>query len=260
MAWRRLFKYVDRDRKKRLLDLLKKHDKKAADMFIVVFYTIGSIQNKYQQRPGDKKHNGDYGRRWRRAFDRMLEASQEEFIKSGIFPIHADPTRLDAAVSKKTMKVLQPRFRSLQANLKLDDLCKEFDPIKMEEIQVLSLRGKNIMTIAPIHFAEIRVSGGSAQELFWAEAFGVPVYLYCSEEILKKYPSRHVITSIKSIGKHVIRGRNIFHTAEDMLNKIKEDLPRLRKEKGFTPLGKTLFSLFQLKSKLFKKVKDNPRK
>ena len=237
MFYKKIFQYLDREQKKTIFALLKKHKKSLKKIFIVVLYSIGSIQNKYQERPGDRKRNGDYGRRWRMALDRLIEARQEELIKSGILLIHIDPTKLDVIVAKKSMRVLQPRLRSLQKQLKLDQLHKAFSPIKKKELEVLLLREKNILVVGWIHLAEMYVSGGSAQEAAVAELFGVPLYLNSSEDVVQNYKSRHVLDSIAASKKDIIKSRNIFYNAEDTLNKIIKDIPHLRRERSIPALG-----------------------
>src|SRR3989344_2046732 len=249
MLPRKLAKYIDHKRRRSIKALLRKYKKNPRNILVIVIYTIGSIQNKYQERPGEKKSNGDYGRRWRRTFDRMIEATAEDLIKSNLLLVHIDPTRLDSIVARRSMRELQPKLRRLQEQLKLRELYKVFDPIRQKELEVMSLQTHNTMVVSVVHLAETSVSGGSAQELLWADMAGIPVYLYCSEDILKKYRSRHVIMSVISIGNTVVRGRNIFHTAEDVLNKIRKDIPRLRKKRHTPPLGKLFMKLVSDKNK-----------
>lgn len=237
MSHQRIFQYLDRGQKNTISALLKKHKKSLKKIFIVVLYSIGSIQNKYQERPGDRKRNGDYGRRWRMALDRLIEARQEELIKYGILLIHIDPTKLDVIVAKKSMRILQPQLRALQKQLKLDQLHKAFSTIKKKEMEVLLMREKNILVIGWIHLAEMYVSGGSAQEAIVAELFGVPLYLNSSEDVVQNYKSRHVLDSIAASKKDVIKSRNIFYNAEDTLNKIIKDIPQLRRERSIPELG-----------------------
>ena len=237
MFYKKIFQYLDREQKKTIFALLKKHKKSLKKIFIVVLYSIGSIQNKYQERPGDRKRNGDYGRRWRMALDRLIEARQEELIKYGILLIHIDPTKLDVIVAKKSMRILQPQLRALQKQLKLDQLHKAFSTIKKKEMEVLLMREKNILVIGWIHLAEMYVSGGSAQEAIVAELFGVPLYLNSSEDVVQNYKSRHVLDSIAASKKDVIKSRNIFYNAEDTLNKIIKDIPQLRRERSIPELG-----------------------
>lgn len=236
MSYKKIFQYLDQKQRRNILGLLKKHGKKLDKIFIIVLYSIGSIQNKYQQRPGDKRVNGDYGRRWRKALDRLIDAQQEDFIGLGYLLVHIDPTKLDTVVAKESMRVLQPRLRSLQERFKLRELHKAFGPIKRKELEVLLMRDKNLMVIGWIHFAEIRTSGGSAQEIGICEMFGVPVYLNASEDVIKKY-SRHVIDSIVAIKDDFGLERNVFHTAEDTLNRIRKDIPKLRRIRNIPALG-----------------------
>ncbi|KKS38246.1 MAG: hypothetical protein A3G49_02285 [Candidatus Sungbacteria bacterium RIFCSPLOWO2_12_FULL_41_11] len=238
MSYKKIFQYLDREQKNNIFKLLKKHKKSLKKIFIVVFYSIGSIQNKYQERPGDKGRNGDYGRRWRQALDRLVEARQEELIKSSVLLVHIDPTKLDVIVAKKSMRILQPQLRSLQKQLKLDQLHKAFSPIKKKELEVLLMREKNILVVGWIHLAEMYVSGGSAQEVIVAELFGVPLYLNSSEDVVQNYKSRHVLDSIAASKKDVVKSRNIFYNAEDTLNKIIKDIPRIRRERSIPALGK----------------------
>lgn len=238
MSYKKIFHYLDDGQRRDILDLLRKHGKSTKKIFIVVLYSIGSIQNKYQQGTGDKRRNGDYGRRWRMALDRLVEARREELIKSDILLVHIDPTKLDVIVARKSMRVLQPQLRSLQKQLKLDQLHKVFSIIKKKELEVLLMREKNVLAVGWVHLAEMYVSGGSAQEVIVAELFGVPLYLNSSEEVVQNYKSRHVLDSIAASKKDIIKSRNIFYNAEDTLNKIIRDIPRLRREKSIPDLGK----------------------
>jgi len=249
-----ILSYLDAEDRKAVFQLLKKHKISFRSVFLVVFYSIGPIQNKFQQGAVKSESEGDYGRRWRRSFQRMIERKREEYLqKFNALFVHVDPTKLDTVVAMVPMKKLQPKLRRLQERLKFAELFEAFNPIRMAEIEVMSYREEGGMTIPVIHFAETKVSGGSAQEIGWAEMLGIPVYLYGSEDNIGKYQSRHVILSITAIGKEVVRKRNTFHTAEDALNHVLHDLPRLRRSVILPPLGKLFIELWNERMKLKKK-------
>ncbi|MDO8600329.1 MAG: hypothetical protein Q7R73_01760 [bacterium] len=247
MNSRTILHYVPPEKRRALVKAAEKAKKDLHSLFFLVIYSVGSIQNKFQERKSGKERVGDYGRRWRKNLDRLIDAMQEDFLKEGILCVHVDPTRLDSMVARCRLGVLQPRLRRLQMHLKLESLFKEFDPIRYKEAEVLLLCGENVLVIALTHFAEISVSGGSAAELTLSSMAGVPVYLFCSEETLKKYRSRSVITSIIESGKRVVRGRNIFHTMEDTLGAIKRDIPRLRSHTPYAPLGELFVAYWEKK-------------
>jgi len=74
-----ILSYLDAEDRKAVFQLLKKHKISFRSVFLVVFYSIGPIQNKFQQGAVKSESEGDYGRRWRRSFQRMIERKREEY-------------------------------------------------------------------------------------------------------------------------------------------------------------------------------------
>ncbi|MDO8561109.1 MAG: hypothetical protein Q7R91_02755 [bacterium] len=220
-------------------------------------YLLGSIQNLYRIQKIDKKKKGmygDYGRRWRKGITEIIENVRGEFEKLGVDPRIVDPTRLDEKVARSRMDLLQPLLRKLQEKMKIRELSGYFMPIWLAELRTLFRFGPNDRVVIISHFAELKVSGGSAFELAYIDMAGIPNYLFAPEDVIKRYPSRHVIVAMHFNGRKILRRKNIYHSAEDVIIALKKDLPRILSMNEFPIFGKLFFELWTKKLLAARKI------
>lgn len=222
-------------------------------------YLAGSIQNRYRQlREGKskKKIAGDYGRRWRKEFEELVDHEREEFRKLGADPVVENPTKLDERIARSRMDRLQPMLQRLQAKAKIAELSSRFLPIWLAETRSLYRFSETDRVIMIIHLAEIDTSGGTAIELGSIAHAGVPCYLFAPEDVVKRYRSRHVIVAIYVNGRRILRRKNIYHSAEDVMVAIKKDLGRILSMNEFPVFGRLFFVLWVKKLARARKIKE----
>ena len=225
----------------------------------VYLYLLGSIQNLYRaQKEGKKKKEvyGDYGRRWRKEFTELVESVHKEFMERGVDLRIVDPTRLDEKVARSKMDRLQPLFRKLQEKMKLKELAQRFMPIWLAEVRTIFRFGATERVVIISHIAELKVSGGSAFELAYIDMAGIPNYLFAPEDIIKRYPSRHVVVAIRFNGRRILRRKNIYHSAEDVIAALKKDLPRILSMNEFPVFGKLFMELWVKKLLAARKISE----
>ena len=222
-------------------------------------YLAGSIQNRYRslrEGKGKKKVAGDYGRRWRKEFEELVEHEREEFLKLGARILVIDPTRLDQKVAGTRMDRLQPMLRRLQAKANIAELTRRFMPIWIAETKVLYRLSPGERVVMITHLAETDVSGGTAIELGNIAHAGTPCYFFAPEDIVKRYRSRHVIVALQFNGKRILRRKNIYHSAEDVMVAIKKDLPRILTMNEFPVFGRLFFELWVTKLAMASKINE----
>ncbi|MFY9461799.1 MAG: hypothetical protein WAP51_01185 [Candidatus Sungiibacteriota bacterium] len=222
-------------------------------------YLAGSIQNRYRQFKDAKKKKpayGDYGRRWRQEFKELVDNARPEFRKLGVELIVVDPTRLDEKIAHSRMDRLQPLLRRLQEKANLKELARRFMPIWLAETRVLYHFSPRDRVIVITHLAETDVSGGTAIELGYIDQAGVPCYLFSPEDVIKRYRSRHVVVALHYNGQRILRRMNLYHSAEDVMVKIKKDLPRILAMNEFPIFGKLFFELWVKKLLAARKIKE----
>lgn len=221
-------------------------------------YLAGSIQNRYRslRKPKSKRNdsNGDYGRRWRRGFIELVENERENLLKLGVNPIVVDPTRLDERIARAKMDRLQPLLRRLQEKMDLQGLKRHFSPIWVAETKMLYRFASDERVIVITHLAETDVSGGTAIELGNVAHAGVPCYFFAPEDIIRRYRSRHVIVALLYNGRRILRRKNIFHSAEDVIVALKKDLPRILTMNEFPIFGRLFFELWVKKLLAARKI------
>jgi len=199
------------------------------------------MRNTKRKRRG---RDGDYGRRWRKEFAEFVENEREEFLKLDVNPVIVDPTRLDERVTYTKMDRLQPLLRRLQEKMDLPELTDKFTPIWLTETKMLYRFAENERVVVIVNLAETDVSGGTAIELGNIAHAGAPCYLFAAEDIIKHYRSRHVIVALHYNGRRILRRKNIFHNAEDVMVALKKDLPRILAMNEFPVFGRLFFELW----------------
>ncbi len=234
----------------------KKVKKKPVKLYL---YLAGSIQNRYrQQKEGKNKKRvlGDYGRRWRKEFEELVENERGEFLKLGAKLLVIDPTKLDQKVTRIRMDRLQPMLRRLQAKANIAELTRRFMPIWIAETKVLYRLSPTERVVMITHLAETDVSGGTAIELGNIAHAGTPCYFFAPEDIVKRYRSRHVIVALQFNGKRILRRKNVYHSAEDVMVAIKKDLPRILTMNEFPIFGRLFFELWITKLAMARKINE----
>lgn len=242
-------------RKRRLLKKLKKK-KHPIRLYL---YLAGSIQNRYRKPKESRKKKkviGDYGRKWRKGFEELVENEQDEFRKLGVKLAVIDPTRLDEKVAHARMDRLQPLLRRLQEKMALAELTRRFFPIWLAETRALYNYSPRDRVVVITHLAEIDVSGGTALELGYINQAGVPCYLFAPEDVIKKYRSRHVVVALHFGGRRILRRENIYHSAEDVMVALKKDLPRILAMNEFPVFGRLFFTLWGKKLLAARKIDE----
>lgn len=222
-------------------------------------YLAGSIQNRYRQFKDGKKKKpayGDYGRRWRKEFKELVENARPEFRKLGVELVVVDPTRLDEKIAHSRMDRLQPLLRRLQEKANLKELSRRFMPIWLAETRVLYHFSPRDRVIVITHLAETDVSGGTAIELGYIDQSGIPCYLFSPEDVMKRYRSRHVVVALHYNGRKILRRENLYHSAEDVMVRIKKDLSRILAMNEFPIFGKLFFELWVKKLLAARKIKE----
>lgn len=220
-------------------------------------YLAGSIQNRYRQfKDGKKKKQayGDYGRRWRKEFKELVENARPEFRKLGVELTVIDPTRLDEQIARCRMDRLQPLMRQLQEKANLTELSRRFMPIWLAETRVLYNYSPSDRVVVITHLAETDVSGGTAIELSYIDQAGTPCYLFSPEDVIKRYRSRHVVVALNFNGRRILRRKNIYYSAEDVMVAIKKDLPRILSMNEFPIFGKLFMELWVKKLLAARKI------
>lgn len=220
-------------------------------------YLLGSIQNLYRvQKEGKKKREtySDYGRRWRKGIAELVENRRKDFLKLGADPHIVDPTHLDEKVAGAKMDRLQKFLRKLQEQMKIPELSRWFMPIWLAEMRTMFNFGPQDRVVIIGHIAELRVSGGSAFELAYIGMAGVPIYFYAPEDVIKRYPSRHVIVAVHFNGRRILRRKNIYHSAEDVMIALEKDLPRILAMNEFPVFGRLFFELWVKKLLAARKI------
>ncbi|MBI2640072.1 MAG: hypothetical protein HYW90_04270 [Candidatus Sungbacteria bacterium] len=230
--------------------------KTRAQPLTLFLYLAGSIQNRYRQRreKKDRRVIGDYGRRWRKEFGELVESERAEFLKRGVKIEIVDPTRLDETVTHTRMDHLQPLLRRLQEKADVAELTRRFLPIWLAETKLLYRFGQNERVVVVTHLAETDVSGGTAIELGNIAHAGAPCYFFAPEDIIKRYRSRHVIVALHYNGRRILRRKNIFHSAEDVMVALKKDLSRILAMNELPVFGRLFFELWVKKLLAARKI------
>lgn len=234
----------------------QKEDKKPIRLWL---YLAGSIQNRYRQHKEGKKRQkviGDYGRRWRKEFEELVENEREEFLKRGVDLRVIDPTRLDEKIARLNIDRFQRMMRRLQETMDIAELSRRFMPIWLAETKALYRLSSRDRVVVITHLAETDVSGGTAMELASIAFAGVPCYLFAPEDVIKRYRSRHVVVAILSNGRRILRRKNIYHSAEDVMVALEKDLLRILTMREFPVFGRLLFELWIQKLLASRKIKE----